>query len=192
MSVRSSPCRACPLTWTASAPECTTSAPRRWRSSMTRPTDHSFPGMDGGADHDHVVLTDAQPLVVTGRHQRQRGHRLALRSRRDHAHPSASFPASCPGCCVCEHLPKQAAMLDRFTIVRSVDAQHSNHEPNQGLPDRQPRRRPTNQPQRGNVSGDRLGGRQAPRSEPARTAALRGVSDLAHPHCPRRLPGPTV
>jgi hypothetical protein len=25
---------------------------------------------------------------------------------------------------------KQAAMLDRFTIIRSVDARHSNHEPN--------------------------------------------------------------
>jgi hypothetical protein len=27
-------------------------------------------------------------------------------------------------------LPKQAAMLDKFTILRSVDCQHSNHEPN--------------------------------------------------------------
>lgn len=35
-----------------------------------------------------------------------------------------------PGCIVCEHLPKQAAMMDRFTLVRSVDARHSNHEPN--------------------------------------------------------------
>src|SRR3954452_24958692 len=35
-----------------------------------------------------------------------------------------------PGVSLCEHLPKQAAMLDRFTILRSVDAQHSNHEPN--------------------------------------------------------------
>jgi hypothetical protein len=35
-----------------------------------------------------------------------------------------------PGVQVCEHLPKQAAMLDRFTIIRSVDAHHSNHEPN--------------------------------------------------------------
>src|SRR5207244_2552160 len=26
--------------------------------------------------------------------------------------------------------PKQAAMLDRFTIIRSMDATHSNHEPN--------------------------------------------------------------
>lgn len=35
-----------------------------------------------------------------------------------------------PGVVICEHLPKQAAMLDRFTIIRSVDAKHSNHEPN--------------------------------------------------------------
>ena len=35
-----------------------------------------------------------------------------------------------PGMVICEHLPKQAAMLDKFTIIRSVDAQHSNHEPN--------------------------------------------------------------
>lgn len=35
-----------------------------------------------------------------------------------------------PGCLVCEHLPRQAAMMDRFTLVRSVDARHSNHEPN--------------------------------------------------------------
>ncbi len=35
-----------------------------------------------------------------------------------------------PGVLLCEHLPKQAAMLDRMTIIRSVDARHSNHEPN--------------------------------------------------------------
>src|SRR5262245_4849727 len=35
-----------------------------------------------------------------------------------------------PGLIVCEHLPKQAAMMDRFTILRSVDARRSNHEPN--------------------------------------------------------------
>jgi hypothetical protein len=35
-----------------------------------------------------------------------------------------------PGVVICEHLPQQAAMLDKFTIIRSVDARHSNHEPN--------------------------------------------------------------
>jgi hypothetical protein len=35
-----------------------------------------------------------------------------------------------PGVLLCEHLPRQAALLDRFTLIRSVDATHSNHEPN--------------------------------------------------------------
>src|SRR5690242_18396347 len=35
-----------------------------------------------------------------------------------------------PGVIVCEHLPKLADMLDRFTVIRSVDCRHSNHEPN--------------------------------------------------------------
>jgi hypothetical protein len=35
-----------------------------------------------------------------------------------------------PGVYLCEHLPKQAALLDKLTIIRSVDARHSNHEPN--------------------------------------------------------------
>ena len=35
-----------------------------------------------------------------------------------------------PGVFVCEHLPKLAGTLDRFTVIRSVDCRHSNHEPN--------------------------------------------------------------
>ncbi|HTI50918.1 MAG TPA: DUF1501 domain-containing protein [Planctomycetaceae bacterium] len=35
-----------------------------------------------------------------------------------------------PGVLFCEHLPKMAARLDRFTVIRSVDARNSNHEPN--------------------------------------------------------------
>src|SRR5262245_4085938 len=35
-----------------------------------------------------------------------------------------------PGVIVCEHLPKMAAMLDKFTVIRSVDSRHSSHEPN--------------------------------------------------------------
>ena len=35
-----------------------------------------------------------------------------------------------PGVIICEHLPKQAAMLDKFTIIRSVDPRQSSHEPN--------------------------------------------------------------
>ena len=37
---------------------------------------------------------------------------------------------SLPGVLISEHLPKQAAMLDKFTVIRSVDARGSNHEPN--------------------------------------------------------------
>lgn len=35
-----------------------------------------------------------------------------------------------PGVQVCEFLPKYAAMLDQWTLIRSVDCRHSNHEPN--------------------------------------------------------------
>ncbi|MFO1064016.1 MAG: DUF1501 domain-containing protein [Pirellulales bacterium] len=44
--------------------------------------------------------------------------------------PFGTIKTKLPGVLICEHLPKQAAMLDRFTIIRSVDARHSNHEPN--------------------------------------------------------------
>jgi hypothetical protein len=44
--------------------------------------------------------------------------------------PFAPIPTRVPGVAICEHLPKQAAMMDRFTLIRSVDAAHSNHEPN--------------------------------------------------------------
>jgi hypothetical protein len=35
-----------------------------------------------------------------------------------------------PGVQVCEFLPKYAALLDKLTLIRSVDCRHSNHEPN--------------------------------------------------------------
>jgi hypothetical protein len=44
--------------------------------------------------------------------------------------PFGVIPTALPGVVLCEHLPKQAAMLDKFTIIRSVDARKSNHEPN--------------------------------------------------------------
>ncbi|MEX2288079.1 MAG: DUF1501 domain-containing protein, partial [Planctomycetaceae bacterium] len=43
--------------------------------------------------------------------------------------PFATIPTKLPGVFICEHLPKQAAMLDKFTIIRSVDCYKSNHEP---------------------------------------------------------------
>jgi hypothetical protein len=44
--------------------------------------------------------------------------------------PFATIPTRLPGVRVCEYLPKMAAVLDRFTLIRSVDARGSNHEPN--------------------------------------------------------------
>lgn len=44
--------------------------------------------------------------------------------------PFSAIQTKLPGVQICEHLPKQAAMLDKMTIIRSVDARHSNHSPN--------------------------------------------------------------
>jgi len=44
--------------------------------------------------------------------------------------PFGVIPTRVPGILVCEHLPKQAAMMDRFTLLRAMDARGSNHEPN--------------------------------------------------------------
>jgi uncharacterized protein (DUF1501 family) len=44
--------------------------------------------------------------------------------------PFASIATRLPGVRICEHLPRQAAMLDRFTLLRAVDCATSNHEPN--------------------------------------------------------------
>ena len=44
--------------------------------------------------------------------------------------PFAPIATRLPGVRICEHLPKQAALLDQFTLIRSVDARKSNHEPN--------------------------------------------------------------
>lgn len=44
--------------------------------------------------------------------------------------PFGDIPTKLPGVHVCEYLPKQAAMLDKFTLIRSVDCRESNHEPN--------------------------------------------------------------
>ena len=44
--------------------------------------------------------------------------------------PFSTIPTRLPGVRICEHLPKLASMLNRFTIIRSVDCRFSNHEPN--------------------------------------------------------------
>jgi len=61
--------------------------------------------------------------------------------------PFGVIQTKLPGVLVCEHLPKMAASLDRFTIIRSVDARQSNHEPNRvfqtGHLDAEPRLNPS-------------------------------------------------
>jgi hypothetical protein len=48
-----------------------------------------------------------------------------------HSHAFDQFYAlDREGLFIFEHLPKQAAMLDRFILIRSMDAKSSNHEPN--------------------------------------------------------------
>jgi hypothetical protein len=44
--------------------------------------------------------------------------------------PFGVIPTRLPGVQFCEHYPLQAALLNKLTIIRSVDASHSNHEPN--------------------------------------------------------------
>jgi hypothetical protein len=43
--------------------------------------------------------------------------------------PFGTIPTRVPGVRICEHLPRQAALMDRFTLIRSVDCRESNHEP---------------------------------------------------------------
>lgn len=44
--------------------------------------------------------------------------------------PFSTIDTCVPGISICQHLPKQAAMMDQFTLIRSVDCRGSNHEPN--------------------------------------------------------------
>lgn len=43
--------------------------------------------------------------------------------------PFRPISTSVPGIQICEHLPLQAAMMDQFAIIRSMDASSSNHTP---------------------------------------------------------------
>ncbi len=45
--------------------------------------------------------------------------------------PFGTTRTKLPGVLLCECLPKQAALMDKLTVIRSVDARFSNHEPNQ-------------------------------------------------------------
>ena len=53
-----------------------------------------------------------------------------------------------PGIQIANTLPKQAAMLDKFTILRSVDARHSSHQPNMVFQSGNLEAAPRHQPQR--------------------------------------------
>lgn len=44
--------------------------------------------------------------------------------------PFNTISTALPGVAICEHMPKHAAMLNKFTLIRSIDARESNHEPN--------------------------------------------------------------
>ena len=44
--------------------------------------------------------------------------------------PFKNIRTKLPGVHLCEFLPKQAALMDKLTIIRSVDCRGSNHQPN--------------------------------------------------------------
>ena len=44
--------------------------------------------------------------------------------------PFETIATRLPGIRFCEHLPKIAGMMDKLTVIRSVDCRFSNHEPN--------------------------------------------------------------
>jgi hypothetical protein len=43
--------------------------------------------------------------------------------------PYGSIATAVPGVRFCEHLPRQAALMDRLTVIRSMDCSASNHTP---------------------------------------------------------------
>ncbi len=98
--------------------------------------------------------------------------------------PFDSIATRLPGVRICEHLPKLAAMLDRFTIIRSVDPKTSNHEPNKvfqtGNLDAEPRtnREAENYPALGSIIA-KLHGPNHP-AVPAYAAFARSRTHLAY------------
>ena len=69
--------------------------------------------------------------------------------------PFGVIATKLPGVRLCEHLPKQAAMLDKFTIIRSVDCRHSNHEPNKVMQTANREAEPRINPEGGALPGHR-------------------------------------
>ncbi|WP_010584471.1 DUF1501 domain-containing protein [Schlesneria paludicola] len=67
--------------------------------------------MTGGPSHiDTLDMKPSAPIEIRG--------------------PFQPISTALPGVQICEFLPKQAAMLDKMTMIRSVDCRFSNHEPN--------------------------------------------------------------
>ena len=70
------------------------------------------------------------PAVDDGRSQSNRHKGHETNANFDESRALLADLDRLPGESICEHLPKQAAMLDKFTLLRSVDCRKSNHEPN--------------------------------------------------------------
>lgn len=67
--------------------------------------------MTGGPSHiDTLDMKPSAPVEIRG--------------------PFHPISTALPGVQICEYLPRYAAMLDKLTIIRSVDCRFSNHEPN--------------------------------------------------------------
>jgi hypothetical protein len=84
--------------------------------------------------------------------------------------PFQPIQTAIPGEMICEHLPLQAAMLDKFSIIRSVDCRKSSHEPNQVMQTGHRAAAP-----RTNPKGDRY---------PAIASVIAKHRGANHPHVP--------
>ena len=130
--------------WRAEPAGAAGGAGGRGRGPASRRRQERHPALDGRrAEPDRHLGPQARPAA----------RRTAGRS--------ASSRRRLPGVSLCEHLPKQAAMLDKFTIIRSVDCRHSNHEPNKVFQTGNLEAEPRINPSAEHVPGDRLGRRQA-------------------------------
>lgn len=78
--------------------------------SSTKPTSVILIWLSGGPSHiDMWDMKPQQPAEIRG--------------------PFSPISTSVPGLQLCEHLPKQASMAEKFAIIRSMDASSSNHTP---------------------------------------------------------------
>ncbi len=102
--------------------------------------------------------------------------------------PFQPIRTAIPGEFICEHLPQQAAMLDKFTIIRSVDCRKSNHEPNQVMQTGHRESAPRESKGRP-IPGDRFGCGQVSRRESSAGATLCGLSKVAFAYRIRWIPG---